>query len=780
MSDRDTHVPRNKFRGSEAPAVQGTTCGHWFPGLPSPGRWAFSSLGIYSVALLALVLALCAPTVRAAALLPSASGVAVSVDEATGTYKVSTQRPAWAFEGSVGARLSNVTSDSGRDRIGAYQELTFHWQSGLPYAGAIRRYQAKPIVQFALTTRQATAHLTQEFPSFITFPQNLHPMSFDDGAFSPHVFRLAHNATPWVLFDDQSHTAVLSAASDFIVSQMHGDGTTFLASGLNPELTAIPAGWTHRSLLVVGPGIGATVRAWGMALTDLSGKTRPTDQADLLLKYLGYWTDNGATYYYNYDTDKGYAGTLLALRKRYQQENIPIRYLQLDSWWYQKTRTSPSGKMGGAKNAKLPEGNWNAYGGTLDYSASPALFPQGLAAFQKQIGLPLVVHARWIDPASPYHQNYKISGIAPVDPRWWDSRATYLADSGVICYEQDWLSEIYPHSPQMARALNVGTAFTDNMARATRQRGQTMQYCMATPRFFLQGAQYGNLTTIRTSGDRFERGKWNDFLYTSLLAQSLGLWPWADVFMSSETDNLLLATLSAGPVGTGDAMGRESRANLMLSVRGDGVIVKPDAPLMPTDASILADARQQHTPLIAATYTDHGIGRAGRTAYVFAYARPGDSAAVSFSPASLGFTGPVYVYNYFDKTAKRLNAGETFGDTLGLTGRAYYVIAPVGPSGIAFLGDAGKFVGTGKQRILTLKDEPGGLTVGVLFAPGEKTVTLHSYSRTGRSAESSNATVGPVYYDLATGDFTVSITPRANAPLMRESDPARLVTVVFR
>lgn len=780
MRYRDANMPRNKFRGCRVPRVQGTQERPALLPLPSPGRWAFRSLGIYSVALLAVVLAICTPDARAAALPPSASGVAVSVDEATGAYKVSTRRPEWTFIGSVGARLSDVTTNAGRDRIGAYQELTFRWQSGLPYAGMIRRYQAKPIVQFALTTRQAASHLTQEFPRFTTFPQNLHPMSFEDGAFSPHVFRLAHNATPWVLFDDQAQTAVLSSASDFIVSQMHGDGETFLASGLNPELTGIPAGWTHRSLLVVSPGIGATVRAWGMALTDLSGKTRPSNQADLLLKYLGYWTDNGATYYYNYDQEKGYAGTLLALQKRYQQEHIPIRYLQLDSWWYQKTRTSPSGKAGGPKNAKLPEGNWNAYGGTLDYSASPALFPQGLAAFQKQIGLPLVVHARWIDPASPYHQKYQISGIAPIDPRWWDSRAAYLADSGVICYEQDWLSEIYPNSPQMAHTLNVGTAFTDNMARATRQKGQTMQYCMATPRFFLQGAQYGNLTTIRTSGDRFERGKWNDFLYTSLLAQALGLWPWADVFMSSETDNLLLATLSAGPVGTGDAIGRESRANLMLSVRGDGVIVKPDAPLVPTDASILADVRQQHTPLIAATYTDHGIGRAGHTAYVFADARPGDSRTVSFSPASLGFTGPVYVYNYFDKTARRLNAVDTFADTLGPTSRAYYVIAPVSSSGIAFLGDAGKFVGTGKQR-LTIRQEQKTITVGILFAPGdERSVILQGYAAKAPIIAAIGGSAGPVAYDAATGRFQVSISPSGTPVRAIGGDPVRVVSVVLQ
>ena len=90
-------------------------------------------------------------------------------------------------------------------------------------------------------------------------------------------------------------------------------------------------------------------------------------------------------------------------------------------------------------------------------------------------------------------------------------------------------------------------------------------------------------------GDRFEQGKWTEFLYGSRLASALGAWPWADVFMSTEEDNLLLATLSAGMVGVGDELGAASKQNLLKAVRGDGVIVKPDAPIVPLDAAWLYD-----------------------------------------------------------------------------------------------------------------------------------------------------------------------------------------------
>ena len=122
-------------------------------------------------------------------------------------------------------------------------------------------------------------------------------------------------------------------------------------------------------------------------MTDLQGKTRPANDADPTLNYLGYWTDNGATYYYKFDPTLGYAGTLLAVANSFKQEGIPLGYMQLDSWWY------PKG------SSDTWQGNGTKRGGIYAYVA--ALFPNGLQAFQQQLGLPLVTHARWIDTSSP-------------------------------------------------------------------------------------------------------------------------------------------------------------------------------------------------------------------------------------------------------------------------------------------------------------------------------------------------------------------------------------------
>jgi hypothetical protein len=225
------------------------------------------------------------------------------------------------------------------------------------------------------------------------------------------------------------------------------------------------------------------------------------------------------------------------------------------------------------------------------------------------------------------------------------------------------------------------------MASAMAANGITMQYCSAMPRHFLQSSMYNNLTTIRVSRDRFSSTRWDSFLYASNLVSALGIWPWSDVFMSTETDNLLLSTLSAGTVGVGDPIGAESKANLFQTVRADGMIVKPDVPIVPIDAMYAQDAQA-------------GSG-------------------------------------------------------------SYYVVVPIGQSGISFLGDAGKFVSLGKKRITQVTDN-GTVQATITFASGETSLTMQGYSPTTPIIAAGDGSVGSVNYNSASGLFSFAVSPGAD------------------
>jgi len=692
--------------------------------------------------------------VAAAVALPEMAGqVGVSVDT-NGTYVIRHAPTGWTFAGSVGP-IRTIDIKQGRDKIGSFQRVEI-W--GETFLGSIQRYDDKPAVLFTVNAPAGANATDVAFPSFTTIPANLHSFSYGEKNFAPPSFKLEQNGTPWALFDDAANTVIISPASDFFVARMTGDGRSRIASGLNPEIGELNRPLTHRTLLVFGKGIGAAFDTWGRALMDLNGKQRPASDGDPTLKYFGYWTDNGADYYYNYDKDLGYRRTLMKLAESYRQQKIALGYLQLDSWWYQKSTREPDGKPGKEKKVEsLPAGRWNRYGGTMDYSADPDLFPQGLAAFQKELALPLVVHGRWVDRESPYQKKFKFSGVAAVDPAYWDDRMAYLAKSGVVCYEQDWLDRIYFNS-DLGRKIGLGDAFADGMAEACARNGLVMQYCMPLPRHFLQGAKYSNLTSIRTSGDRFEPGKWRDFLYTSQLASALGIWPWCDVFKSSETGNMILAVLSAGVVGTGDAMGKEVPWNIRLAARADGVLVKPDRPLVPTDDTYLREAQGIAGPVTAWTCTDHGDHR---TLYLFAFMPKGPTRsgprtnAWEVTPSAFGIRSPAYVFDLHNRHAK-LAAGQTYRSDLAAGSFDEVIIVPVGPSGIALLGDHDKITPTGKQRIADIRESAHDLQVTVLTAPGE-VVTLSGCADFAPTCRVGDGKALPVQYDAATKEFNVTL-----------------------
>ncbi len=717
-------------------------------------------------------------TVAARAVTLDGATIKVSV-EPSGAYELVSGPAHWTLAGKLPGPASGIKTAGGSDAIGQYRQLALAWKDGeRDLTGFIRLYEPGDLVLFSDTLTQAGNRPASAFPDFTSIPQGWFHFSYQDKVFAPPQFQLGTRSSPWLFFDAQDHALIVSAASHFLIATLTGDGKSRVASDFSPSLGGLPAGFTRQTLLAFGEGINATYDRWGRALTDLAGKKRPANDADPILKYYGYWTDRGAAYWYDYDLAKGYQGTMQQIIDTYRQANIPLHYLQLDSWWYHKTTTTPEGKPGPAKNSRLPAGDWNRYGGTTDYTASTAVFPRGLAAFHQDAGLPLVVHNRWIDPASPYHQRYRISGLAAVDPGFWKEIATYLKSSGVIAYEQDWLSAIFPNSPELSATPDLGDAFLDGMANGCRDQGLSVQYCMALPRCFLQASRYDNVTTIRASDDRFAPGQYRQFLYTSRFATALGIWPWSDVFMSGETNNLLLSDLSAGPVGTGDALGKEDLASLLRAMRADGVLIKPDTAAVPVDSAYIAEAQKQAGPLVATAQTDHG-GR--RTVYAAVVNLPkAPAASFTLSPADLQTQGLVCVYDYFAANGRWLEKGESYTGQVQPGGIGYFVVAPAGASGVALLGDSGKFVSMGRQRIASVEDRPKSLTAEVVLSPSEDSVTLHGYCHGKPAVTVRQGSADPVSYDAATGHFTVVVHPGdAAAAPDPGADPVRRVYVTF-
>jgi hypothetical protein len=675
-----------------------------------------------------LVVCLAGTSLIRAAAVSGSDGLSVTVSP-NGSYSVSLPSPDWVFSGSIGLAVSNLRTDSGVDSAGQiYNQISFDFVNDALRHASVRTYASSRSVLFSVNLPYGGPN-SFSFPSLANYPAGLHSIAFA-GVFGNPAFAASDEESPWISFDAAFHTAILSPASHFMVASTGVSGGK-LSSGISSKITDLPSGFTQQTLLVIDDGINRAFDTWGRMLTGVTGKTRPANDADLTLSRLGYWTDAGSSYYYTTEPGKSYQDTLLDVKAEFDRLGMALGYLQLDSWFYPK---------GAAANWKTMSG------GIYEYRAADPPFSSTLATFQQTLRIPLVTHARWIDPASPYQQQFQMSGNVSIDPRYWDQVAGYLGGAGVVGYEQDWLFS------QASTAFNLtdGDAFLDNMAEALGSSHISVQYCSGTARHFLQSARYNNLTTMRTSEDRFNPKRWWSFLYASRLASAVGVWPFTDVFFSSETGNMLLATLSAGPVGVGDKIGAINAGNLRRAARRDGVIVKPDVPVAPIDASFWNDSNNLQAPMVAATYTDFGDLRAW---YLFEYAQGADTHA-NFRLADAGVTTPVYLYDYFRETGGVVQPGDSLD--IDATGFSYQIAAPVGPSGIAVLGDAWHFVSLGRKRFAALSDD-GVVHITMAFAAGEKPRTLHGYSPAPVIATATAGQVSQPVHNAATGRFSMRV-----------------------
>jgi hypothetical protein len=228
-----------------------------------------------------------------------------------------------------------------------------------------------------------------------------------------------------------------------------------------------------------------------------------------------------------------------------------------------------------------------------------------------------------------------------------------------------------------------------------------------------------------------------------------------DRCVSSERSNLVLSTLSASIVGVGDASGEFDWASLKRVVRGDGEIIKPDDAIAPLDASYIDVANSRAGPIVAAAHTRHP---GWTTTYVFAFARANGDRQATFLPAALGYDGPVYAYNAFDQRGVYRQRGEEVAFVAPEDG-TYWIVVPVGPSGVGFLGDADKLVSNGRKRIAQIADS-GTLTARIVLSAGESRLRLHGFSLTRPEVRAVGATIENLTYDSQMQHFHLDLVAR--------------------
>jgi hypothetical protein len=275
-----------------------------------------------------------------------------------------------------------VATKTGSDNVGSYCETSFTYTASGSRNGRIRSYADTPVVIFAETSTSSVSN-ARNFPKLTSVPVLAHHVTYGGGTgmatdFINYSLTSFIADSPFVYFDDSANTFILSGASHFPNTQTAASGGT-ITSGIQSNIATLPAGFEVSTILVADTSFNRAYEHWGRALLAPTGKTLVGNDATPVLNKFGYWTDNGATYYYNTQTGVDYQTTLKNVVNYFKTNGVPLAYVQLDSWWY------PKGS----------NGSWSdSSGGYRTYEAHAELFPSGLAAFQQSLGAGLITHNR--------------------------------------------------------------------------------------------------------------------------------------------------------------------------------------------------------------------------------------------------------------------------------------------------------------------------------------------------------------------------------------------------
>ncbi len=556
-------------------------------------------------------------------------------------------------------------------------------------------------------------------------PQNLDKiLSFKISAFAPPVYELVPTNGPVLFYNRDFQTVIISPLDHFLYSLIRPEGKR-IQLGLEAELVSLPENFSHPIIFYFGKGISRSFEGWGDLLLRWYGNQRPGLYADIGLSYLGYWTDNGAYYYYKTEKGMNYEQTLLEVKKYADQLGVPFGYFQIDSWWYLKSTDKRTGfaPLDWVKNLMG--------GGVIRWEARPDVFPKGVKGFQEKLSLPLIAHNRWYDKNTEYKKEYKfVDGLGnrnpsfPLEERFWEMIIRSARERGIVVYEQDWLDTQWKIIPYLRQHLEVGENWLDWMSKYARKYGLTIQYCMANPGFFLQAVKYPNITQVRTSGDYLAGAPkeywWKPFFTSSMLAWACGIYPWKDTYLSSpgqrvirdekyNFEETLISILSAGLVGPGDKIGYINKPLLMKTCRKDGLLLKPDKPALPIDLMFLA----HRTLYTVITESRTGLGTyyylAGFNLDFLKYHKR----ELSFSELGIPDQGYL-IYDWKNKSFAREKGKLVYPKRLARYRVAYYLLVPELDRGKAFLGEVEKFIPLSRARFKKLTYQGGELEIHLL------------------------------------------------------------------
>jgi hypothetical protein len=590
--------------------------------------------------------------------------------------------------------------------------------------------------------------------------------------------------------------------------------------GLDAPVESVPAGFSMQTIVLLGSGVNSAMQKWGNTMLKMYNTKRPVDYTT---QWLGFSTDNGGYYYYNWNQHylpgiSNYQQALEGVHAYAAEQKIPYRHVLLDSWWYTK------GDGGGLK----------------EWDATNSTFPDGLKAFALETNWKFQMHNRYWSDNNVYSTEnggkYKFltepepnQMAMPLEQQLWDDLMENKSKAGIplAVYEQDWLYNEWQGLAGVRASPTLARQWLMQMGTGAAKQNTTVQYCMALSRMVLQSLEIPAVTTFRASDD-YHPGQTGyyptqtnasspptdgstgcTFPYcvyyvgtTSIIADALDLKPSKDNYWSTalqpgsafnryphptflndthEPYNEMQSAISSyttAQVAPSDGIGFSNASLIKMACRSDGRLLQPSKPARAIDASFkLSGGPEPRVKNVHAIMATHSLNSGVKWAHVLVI---GLNATFQLRPAHIAgelsqnrvqyllWWGYASSDSVGHKPANVTIRATPFSDAApldiprcGYSDFRLYHMAPIfNQSGFVFLGEVGKWVPISEARVVSVEDASSSLVVKILGEVAELVELVFAKSATTKPI-SVVCTIGTAGTATATfdGAFTQCTSP---------------------
>lgn len=559
---------------------------------------------------------------------------------------------------------------------------------------------------------------------------------------------------PLIITNKQYETLVLSPLNHMLYGTVSINKLPMsIRCGMPRSFQHLKSNTSYKTVLTYGIGVNETLEHWGSLLQNFHGTGQISIQEDCLLKYISYWTNAGSAYWYRTFKKQSYDATFRKLVDHHKDLGLEFGSYQLDSWWYKKDGNNYTSAIIEWEPKEETVGkNFNSFfHAKKKYITMPLFKEDKLSYVQSIVQTPIGCHFKQISTESPYiierTQDFVLDEFAlPKDETIAYQLFSSLFDHpkwNMAFVVHDWIQWMMEHHFGF-KSISTGEGYFKGLDRAcldihsdvNNSKHLSLQLCMTHPAVTLNSVTMASVTSIRSTSDSrsfFVEGprRWRWHLYSSLLIQMLGKYGFYDnrftsrnffIHSKKQTEmELIWLTLSCGPIGIGDKIGKENIDIIRKVIKENGEIIKPDQAARPLDSAFLFNPNEGTGEHGVTVYSDTLLSdQEQKRNYRIIYALHmnmnifGRKVKCVYEPSELGLDEHMtyMIYNYTKNTFEPLEGCEK--KTISLTRNfEFQIMAPL-YNGFAFFGDRTKYIGASRQLVKNIMIRNDGVEITII------------------------------------------------------------------